>query len=73
MPTISSIPIFLCEQPSPEVGKLLENESSIFHDPALMKTLPRFTQALESNALIVNRRVRANLLDKHILPLFPTC
>jgi hypothetical protein len=64
------------------VGRLEHNPSSPLYDPQFRQFPhvsfrvaaemgPRFTDALEANAAIVNRRVRANLLDKHILPLFP--
>jgi tagaturonate epimerase len=64
------------------VGRLEHNQSSPLYDPQFRQFLhvsfrvaaemgARFTDALEANAAIVNRRVRANLLDKHILPLFP--
>lgn len=64
------------------VGRLEHNQSSPLYDPQFRQFLhisfrvaaemgPRFTDALEANSVIVNRRVRANLLDKHILPLFP--
>jgi hypothetical protein len=31
----------------------------------------RFTDALKANAASISRRVRSNLLDKHILAVFP--
>jgi len=64
------------------VARLEHNQSSPHYDPQFRQFLhvsfriaaemgPRFTEALEANAAIVNCRVRANLFDKHILPLFP--
>jgi hypothetical protein len=63
------------------VGRLEHNPSCPLYDPQLRQFLhvsfpvaaemgSRFTDALEANAAIIHRRVRSNLLEKHILPLF---
>lgn len=79
LPAASEVEAWTAEE---FVGRLEHNASSPLYDPQFRQFLhvsfrvaaemgPRFTDALEANAAIVNRRVRANLLDKHILPLFP--
>jgi hypothetical protein len=63
------------------VGRLEHNPSCPLYDPQLRQFLhvsfpvaaemgSRFTDALEANAATIHRRVRSNLLAKHILPLF---
>jgi hypothetical protein len=63
------------------VGRLVHDQSCPLYDPQLRQFLhvsfpiaaemgSRFTDALEANAAIIHRRVRSNLLEKHILPLF---